>query len=185
MKQEKTHKEIVRDYHRQREIKQGIVLALAIFVLFVVLFSCKKETPIPEANKIQADQFRAALQTHNYRLVSYQSEVPIDYEPSDTVPAMTNHWQYVSYHLKDDELNFSPDGTLVINQNGNWMTGTDTDTLMRVWNVNADREGVAFHFLNFTYQPLSYRLVQLGNATFAVRAKYNGNDVISTFKVLP
>lgn len=161
-------------------MKHLIIAAL----LIILSVGCKKETPIPEENKRLAENFRELLMQHNYRLVSYTSETPIDYEPSDTVAAKTNHWEYVSFHLKDDEVNFSGDGTIVIYQHDNWMQGTETDTLMRVWEVVADKDGVGFRFLNFTYDPLSYRLVEFNDSSFVVRASWNGSDVFSKFKAL-
>jgi hypothetical protein len=161
-------------------MKQFMIVAL----LLSTLAGCKKETAIPEENRVMAENFRELLMQHNYRLVSYTSEMPIDYEPSDTVEAKINHWEYVSFHLKDDEINFSGDGTIVIYQHDHWIDGSESDTLMRVWDVITDKDGVGFRFLDFSYNPLTYRLVSFSDSSFVVKATWNGNDVTSTFKAL-
>lgn len=154
-------------------------------LLLTVLFSCKKETPIPEANKQLAQQFQTTLQQHLYRLAAYYSETPIDYEPTDTVGAKTNHWEYVSYYLKDDDVQFKDNGQVEINQKFNLMPGNDEQIFSRSYKVTPDQQGVEFEYLNFTYEPLKYRLIELSDTAFIVKAKWNGNDVISKFKVIP
>jgi len=153
-------------------------------LILFTLFSCEKDAPIPEENKQLATSFQATILEHEYRLTSYKSDVPIDYDPTDTVPAKTDHWEYVSYHLKDDEIIFTSNSQVSINQNANLMAGT-TGTIVRQYSVIPDQQGVAFNYLNFTYDPLTYRLVSFTDSTFIVRASWNGNDVTSTFKALP
>lgn len=157
---------------------------VATILLLTALFACKKEDPIPEENIQLANAFTASIQQHHYRLVSYISETPFDYDLTDTVGAKTNHWQYVSYYLKDDILQFNTDGTVLVNQYTNFMPGIPDQNFTRPYKVAADHEGVRFDFMNFTYDPLTYRVISFSDSSFVVKAKYNGEDVISTFKVL-
>lgn len=152
--------------------------------LLTFLFSCKKDgAPIPEANKQLAQQFDATLQQRQYRLVGYYSETPLDYEPTDTVPAKTNHWEYVSFHLKDDDVLFRS-GQVEINQRSALMPGNAEQVVTRTYKVRPDQQGVEFEYLNFTYEPLKYRLVEISDSTFIVKTQWQGKDVISKFKAI-
>jgi len=178
------HENPVSIIHKQKDNTwKRIINYIFISIALACFCSCKKETPIPEAHKQQAASFKSFLLANNYRLVSYKSDTPIDYDPTDTVPAKTNHWEYVSFHLKDDKITFNTN-QVNINQGNNLMTGTTGD-IVRTYSVAPDQEGVAFHYLNFTYDPLTYRLIQFNDSAFVVKALWNGNEVTSTFKIRP
>ena len=51
-------------------------------LILFTLFSCEKDAPIPEENKQLATSFQATILEHEYRLTSYKSDVPIDYDPT-------------------------------------------------------------------------------------------------------
>jgi len=155
-------------------------------LLFAVLLfaCCSKEEPITEANKRLASALDSTLQHNYYRLNAYYTLQPFDYDPTDTVSAKTNHWEYVSWWLKDDEVGFSNNQVTII-QHANMMPMEMSDIIYRSYKVRADSEGVAFDYLNFTYEPLTYRLIEMTDSSLVVKAPYNGTDVYSIFKVLP
>ena len=119
----------------------------------------------------------------HYKLTNYTSTQPIDYEPTDTVGAKLNHWEYVSGWLKDDMIDFSAPNTISITQHNIWMGGTVDEIILRNYEVIPDQEGVSLRFLDFTYELLKYKLVSFSDSSFVIKAKWHNDEVFSTFKL--
>ena len=163
-------------------------ITLVTLLVMTLVIGCRKEDtspPIPEETKLQATQFEVLLDHGPWQLKGYYTLEPVDYDLKDSVPAKTNHWEYVSGWLKDDQNFFYPDGTISISQMEIWMPGTTMEIISGVnWKVTPTHQGVEWEFLNFTYEPLMYKLISMGENQFKVSAVLDGHEVISEFKAL-
>lgn len=162
-----------------------------IFLILSAFFACKKDSePAPDDNikpedKAKAAELQTFLQANKFSLTRYYSDTPIDYNDTDqVVKAETDLWQYVSPWIKDDRYSFNSDGTVTIEQNANKLETDNSTTLTRNYAVTADEEGVAFKFIGHIYQDLTYRLISFSDTLIQVNADWNGNTVISEYKVV-
>jgi hypothetical protein len=158
--------------------------ALGIILLFVIVFSCKKNESdgIAPEDKEKAAAMTTFLQANQFRLAKYYSETPIDYIDTDqVVKAETDLWQYVSTWLHDDSYVFGADGNLTINQNAVKIPSNGSGTISKHYAVQADKEGVSFDFVGHQYQDLRYRLISFNDTMVKVSATWNGKTVISEY----
>lgn len=163
---------------------------LLVVVVAITVFACKKNSeapdPIRSEDKAKAAALADFLQSEEFRLTKYYSDVPIDYVDTDQVVMQeTELWQYVSKWLKDDTYSFEANGDVMVDQN---TARYDVDTvavLTRHFAVAADAEGVGFKFLGHEYQALDYRLISFSDTNIVVSAKWNGKKVISEYNTVP
>jgi hypothetical protein len=154
-----------------------------------LVIGCRKDEipppPIPEEIKAEAALMKERLLNNPpWRLVGYYTETDYDYDPADTIAAMKDHWRYVSGWLKDDEVFFEPTGDISISQMNIWMPGTEKEIVNGRWEITPDHDGVTFRYMNFTYDPLVYKLTTMNDSIITVQADYNGQTVFSRFKSL-
>lgn len=141
--------------------------------------------PIPQEYRLQAASLDSFLESNQFRLTKYFSDVAIDYIDTDqVVKAETDLWQYVSPWLKDDRYRFQSDNQVMIEQGTETLASDNSSTLLRPYEVKADEQGVAFSFMGHEYQPLEYRLVSFTDSVMVVSATWNGNEVKSEYSVV-
>lgn len=164
--------------------------AAFIIILGIAIFSCNKKSesadPIKPEDRAKAAALTEFLKNDQFRLKKYYSEVPIDYVDTDqVVKSETDLWNYVSSWLKDDSYTFKANGEVDIEQNDIKISSDSSALILRHYSVTPDENGVAFNFVGHEYQDLSYRLVNFSDTALVVSAIWNGNKVISEYKVLP
>jgi transposase len=160
---------------------------LSAILLLVVVISCKKNNSdeISPEHKEQAAKLQTHLEANSFRLDKYYSEKPIDYIDTDqVVKAETELWQYVSEWLHDDEYIFNANGTVTIKQNAIKIPTSNSETITKSFDVEADKDGVLFRFVGHEYQDLNYRLISFNDSVVKVSATWNNKTVISEYKLL-
>jgi hypothetical protein len=151
------------------------------------LGSCKKNDEVSTENKQKADEFKAAIVSQQFQVRDYYSDKPIDYiEDDQEVKEETQLFSYVSPWIKDDLNVFDAASKKVtITQNAVKIPGDASETLVKDFNIGADKDGVYFDFLNYQYQPLRYRLVEFTNTHFIVYTDWkSGAKVFTRFEVV-
>ncbi|HUQ66827.1 MAG TPA: hypothetical protein VM101_11765 [Flavitalea sp.] len=161
-----------------------------VSVLAFFFFACKKDSdsapsdPVKAANEKKAADLQVFLKANQFELTRYYSDTPIDYIDTDqVVKAETDLWDYVSPWIKDDRYSFNSDGTVTIQQNAVKIQSDSSATLSRDYSVVGDASGVTFNFIGHIYQSLNYNLIEFSDTLLKVNAKWNGNTVISEYKV--
>ncbi|MGB8192962.1 MAG: hypothetical protein WCF67_13625 [Chitinophagaceae bacterium] len=121
------------------------------------------------AAKKRAEEFQAAVLTHKYKISAFYSDKAIDYITSDTeVKSETDLWGYVKEHIKDDENYFGANGTLTVYQKAARIAGNDAETINTGYGIGAKGADVAVTFVDYSYKPLEYKLLEFDNAYFTV-----------------
>lgn len=171
-----------------------VILGACLLWAVSGLWSCKKgddnngnnPPPPPTENEIKAQALDSFLEANSFRLTRYFSDTPIDYIDTDqVVNADEDLWQYVSFWLKDDRYKFQSDNQVLIEQNADKFVADSSATFLRPYKVEADDNGVIFHFIGHEYQPLDYHLISFTDSVLLVSAMWNGNEVKSEYKVVP
>jgi hypothetical protein len=173
------------------------------FIAFAILVftGCKKELSLenqttppppptipewhPDLNN-ESDVLQV-LTSGKFQLRAFYSDIPIDYvENDDQIKNETNLWPYVSEYLKDDVNIFHNDSTNVdIEQHQIKMEGVDDAVLHKKYKVGKDNAGIYMKFLDNKYNPLKYRLTEIGKDYFVVGIGWkNGSTLYSRFQKL-
>ena len=163
--------------------------SLASLFALVSLMGCKKELSLEQSASYikEAQDFKAFLTDKNFRLTAFYTDTPIDYVENDAeVKSETNLWSYVSGYLKDDTNTFHDDLTVDIAQNAIVMPGLTTAVLSRTYSIGSDGVGVYMQFLDYEYNPLTYRLKEISADHFIIYFLWkNGISLYSRFDLLP
>ena len=167
-------------------MKTGVFLSATLMAALCVS-SCKKGDEVSSENKQKAEQFKASIASKKYQVREYYSDKPIDYnEDDEEVKAETDLFSYVSPWIKDDWNVFDvSSGKVSITQNEHKIPNDASEVISKDFSVSAEKEGVFFHFLNYQYQPLKYRLVEFNDEYFVVYADWHsGAKVYTKFAVV-
>ena len=154
---------------------------LAIAALFS--FSCQKELSELDPTVDNAVTFKKMLTNDKtYRVAAFYSEVPIDYNPYDTITTLeTDLWHHVLYYLKDDENIFREDGSLEVLQHTITMPGDTTPVLFRQYSTENADGVVMFNYLDHQYNPHQYFLQEKGNDYFIIYSLQGDVKLFSKF----
>ncbi len=165
-----------------------IVTYLTVALLATgILTSCKKEDDVSPENKQKAEDFKAAISAKQFRLVDYYADKPIDYVEDDTeVRQETDLWPYVSLWIKDDSNVFDlGTGKVTVVQNTHKYADIPDESFTRDFSVGADKNGAYVNFLNYQYNPLTYRIVDFTADGFTVYVDWHsGAKVFSKFAIV-
>ncbi|MBO9571268.1 MAG: hypothetical protein J7497_03545 [Chitinophagaceae bacterium] len=172
-------------------------LLLPFTLLFV---SCEKDysyeggTPIPPVTPpvvvppvvSEIDQFKQILTDNKFQLRAFYSDIPIDFNPDDNqVNLETDLWQHVAFYLKDDVNTFYENGEVKIEQNHYKRPGLDDAELTRQYAITEDSDGLILMFLDATYNPLQYRIAEVGDNYFILSVEWTpGVTVYSRFEAV-
>jgi hypothetical protein len=117
-----------------------------------------------------------------YRVAAFYSDVPIDYNPHDTITSLeTDLWNHVLYYLKDDENVFRDNGTLEVIQHNITMPGDASPVLIRQYSTENAEGTVMFNYLDHEYNPHQYYLHEKGNDYFIIYSKQGDVKLFSKF----
>ncbi len=154
-------------------------LATAVFLSF----SCQKEISESELPVDNAVTFKKMLTNDKtYRVAAFYSEVPIDYNPYDTITTLeTDLWNHVLYYLKDDENVFRENGTLEVLQHTITMPGDTSSVLFRQYSTENVDGVVMFNYLDHQYKPLRYYLHEKGDDYFIIYSLQGDVKLFSKF----
>ncbi len=168
------------------KIMKTLLLILIGAATIGSLNSCKKENGASAEDIAKANDFKAFIEGKNFQISEYYSDIPIDYDPNDTVAASTDLWRYVSLWIKDDLNSFNTQtGKVTIVQGTHKIEGMDEDTLTFDFSIGADNTGAYFNFLNYQYKPLRYHLVSFTDSYFLVYVDWvQGSKVYTKFSVV-
>jgi hypothetical protein len=161
--------------------------AFSIIAFIVIIFipSCSKE--LSAENQLQSEKLKVFVQGKKFQIAEYYSDRPIDYDESDSVVKQeTDLWQYVSSWLKDDLNSFDfNSNTVSIEQVVRKIPNNNAAVIVQTISVGEDKEGAYFTFLDYRYQPFTYRLVEINADYFIVYANWHsGAKVYTKFRVV-
>ncbi|MEP7257782.1 MAG: hypothetical protein ABI687_05330 [Flavitalea sp.] len=166
-----------------------IRISFASLLVLIFLSGCKKELSLEQAESHveEAHDFKDFLIDKDFRLKAFYTDTAIDYVEDDAeVKSETNLWGYVSGYLKDDTNTFHSNLTVDIAQNAIVMPGLTDAVLNRSFSVGSDGAGVYMQFLDYEYNPLTYRLKEMTADHFIVYVPWkNGIFLYSRFDLLP
>lgn len=168
-----------------------------LMLLAVVFVSCNKdlsyeggyippveppvvEPPVEEPPVLSdSDNFKQFLVDFNFQLRDFYSDIAIDFNEEDNQTlSETDLWHYVPQYLRDDVNDFDEDGTVSINQHQVKKPGFDDDMLIRSYSVGEDENGVFITFLDSDYNPLSYRVAEIGEDYFILSIEWTQGAVL-------
>ena len=158
--------------------------ALASLAVCSLLLGCTKEYSFTNTGVAKNQSFESFLtsQPNGFRLVDFYSDVPIDFNPYDTIlQKETALWRYVPDYLKDDTNVFLPTGSVQIFQNNIKIPATSAPTLPRVYSVYPDGNKTIFEFVEYNYDPFKYYLHEMGKDYFIIYVVQNGAKLFSKF----
>jgi hypothetical protein len=158
------------------------IIACAAIAL---LPACKKE--LSAEHVVQVQQFKAFVLNKKFQISEYYSDRPIDYNESDSVITLeTDLWKYVSGWLKDDFNTFDFNAnTVSIEQNARKIPGNNAPIIVKPISLGEDSQGAFFNFLDYRYNPFTYRLVEMKDDYFLVCADWHsGAKVFTKFSVI-
>ena len=144
-----------------------ILTALGLFLLS----SCQKEYSAETMGLLSPkDTFmNYLLKNKTFKLDAFYSDVPIDFNPYDTVAPRTDLWQYVRDYLKDDTLVFLPGNLAQIIQGPNLISvGTPPVINVNYGAVSDSTGALLFNFVDYDYQPFTYQLLTFNDSSFVV-----------------
>jgi hypothetical protein len=146
-------------------------------------FSCQKELSELDQPADNAVQFKKMLANDKtYRVAAFYSEVPIDYNPYDTITTLeTDLWHHVLFYLKDDENVFRENGTLEVIQHEIKMPGDTSPVLIRQYSTENVESVVMFNYLDHQYNPLPYFLHEKGSDYFIIYTLQGDLKLFSKF----
>ncbi|RYZ84608.1 MAG: hypothetical protein EOP04_17675 [Proteobacteria bacterium] len=119
--------------------------------------------------------------------MDYYADKPIDYIEDDTeVRQETDLWPYVSLWIKDDSNVFDlGTGKVTVVQNTHKYADIPDESFTRDFSVGADKNGAYVNFLNYQYNPLTYRIVDFTADGFTVYVDWHsGAKVFSKFAIV-
>jgi hypothetical protein len=149
-------------------MKQIYSLLTAGAVLLCV--SCNKSLS-EEAKKAQeqATAFQANILNHSFHLVSYYSDIPIDYNPYDSVvKSETDLNVYVLPYLWDDQYTFGANGDLKVNQGANKMPGETADIFHFNYKIYPKGTEVDFDYFDYYYKPSTYMVSSFNDSSYII-----------------
>lgn len=123
---------------------------------------------------------------YEFQLRAFYSDIPINFNPSDPngVPE-TDLFHYVPAYLKDDANTFTENGEVIIEQNAAKKPGLPAATLTRAYSIGEDTNGYFIVFLDASYNPLQYRIAEVGEDYFILSVDGgNGATLYSRFEKL-
>ncbi len=170
-----------------------------LMLLAVVVVSCNKdlsyeggyippvEPPVEEPPVLSdSDDFKEFLIRFNFQLRDFYSDIAIDFNEEDNQTlSEINLWHYVPQYLRDDINSFEEDGTVIIDQHLVKKSGFDDDILIRSYSIGEDANGVFIVFLDSDYNPLSYRVAEIGEDYFILSVEWTqGATLYSRFEII-
>jgi hypothetical protein len=150
-------------------MKRNILILALATITIISTNSCQKDDSAG-TSELQ----KKAVELENYVVnnrfipVDFYSDTPIDYIENDaTVLAETDLTKYIFNYLKDDEITFNPDKTLVINQGTNKIDNNPEQTFTRTWSTETSKAKnvVYLNYLDYFYDPRRYTLVEWTNTS--------------------
>jgi hypothetical protein len=166
-------------------------LHLSVILLYLFLFTaCEKELSLElhQSDVKKAEEFQKIVSDKKFQIKAYYSDIPVDYiETDDVVLQETELWGYVSEYLKDDINTFVSNNTdVTIEQNDVKMPGLDDAVLNRKYFIGVDEKGVYMKFLDYQYNPLTYRVYEMTDTYFILAIKWKqGATLYSRFDFIP
>jgi hypothetical protein len=138
--------------------------------------SCKKFDETSLEGEQRANQFQEFVQDKRFQVAAFYADQPIDYIEYDAeVRSETDLFRYASPWIKDDWNVFDrSSGQVTITQNAVEINDIPDDSFVRPYTIGADKDGVYFNFLDYEYDPLSYRLVEFRDNYFIVYVNWKG-----------
>ena len=158
---------------------------IVVGMLLSFLSSCTKELSLEDV--AQSVKFKAFVADKKFQITEYYSDRPIDYNEEDTVvKSETDLFKYASSWLKDDYNSFDLNTNKVtIEQNIKTIPGNSSPIMVKSISVGEDKNGAFFTFLDYQYNPFTYRLVEFTGDYFIISATWHsGAKVFTKFKVI-
>jgi hypothetical protein len=122
------------------------------------------DTPPPPMS--DAERLKALLLSGNFQLKAFYSDIPIDQNTTDNeVKQETDLWPYVAPWLVDDVDAFT-ENTVTITQNSVKRPLLADPTVIRNYSINTDEDRLYIIFLDYLYDPLTYRVHEIGEDYF-------------------
>ncbi len=156
-------------FYLTRHFSKRSIILTALGLL--LLSSCQKEYSAETLGLLSPkDTFmNYLLKNKTFKLDAFYSDVPIDFNPYDTVGPKTDLWQYVRDYLKDDTLVFLPGNLAQIIQGPNLISPGTPPVISVNYGAVPDSTGaLLFNFVDYDYQPFTYQLVTFNDTSFTV-----------------
>jgi hypothetical protein len=146
--------------------------------------ACRKINAPNEAAQKKSTEFRQFITANakKFKLVEYYSDIPIDYDPKDSIKEKeTALWRYVQDHVTDDHDTFLADGTVLIEQNEKKIPLNDSTILTRQFKTGVEGIDAYFDFVDYYYKPLRYYIDEISSNYFLIHVKRENAKVFSKF----
>jgi hypothetical protein len=159
-------------------------LLLIAFAACFLFTACNKKG---KENEKKANEFKAFTSAKKFKIVSFYSDKPVDYEENDTeVKAETELWPYVKDYVRDDINRVVDNGQVHIDQMAIKYFGEDEGTLIRPFSVVSDRTGAYLNFVDYFYNPLRYKLHEFKDDYFIIYIEFRGGArIFSKYQLVP
>ncbi len=167
-------------------MKTTVALRLLMFAIISGLLSTSCNEKGKE-NEKRANEFKSFTSAKKFKIVSFYSDKPVDYEQNDTeVKAETDLWPYVKDYIRDDINRVVDNGQVHIDQMAIKFSGHDEATLIKPFNVISDRTGAYLEFVDYFYEPLRYKLLEFKDNYFIIYIDFQGGaKVFSRYELVP
>jgi hypothetical protein len=121
------------------------------------------DTPIVTPPLSDAEKLKLLLLSGDFELKAFYSDIPIDYNTDDAeVKQETNLWPYMAPWLIDDVFDYT-EAEVIITQNSVKRPQNNDPTVTRNYEIGTDDDGVYLVFLDYLYDPLTYRVHEIGD----------------------
>ena len=157
---------------------------LSYLTVCSLLLGCSKEYSYTDSGAVKNQSLQTFItsQPNGFRLVDFYSDIPIDFNPHDTIlQKETALWRYVPDYLKDDVNVFLTTGSVQIHQNSLKISGNNATTIPRIYSIYTDNNKIVFEFVEYNYNPYKYYLHEIGSNYFIIYVVQNGARLFSKF----
>lgn len=128
------------------------------------------------------EKLKELFADYEFQLRAFYSDIPINFNDPNGTPE-TDLFHYVPSYLKDDANTFTENGEVIIEQNTVKRPGQPDATLTKHYTIGEDANGYFIDFLDATYNPLQYRIAEVGEDYFILSVDGpDGSTLFSRFE---